>query len=420
LVPVLLFLWQGDLGWNWSDEGLHWLQIRRVLHGGDPSADLHAYAPGRYLWGALFALLRPDSLLAVRFASVPFMALGILAGLWTLRRRVTRPLDRILLSLVLSAWMFPHYKVYDCAISLLAVGFAARLAAHPDRRNALLAGGAAGLFGFIGENHALYAMAAFAATLGVLGIRSKGVRTAPLFLSLGSGFLLGLVPYAVHGLLHPASLGQRIAYLFTVRAGSLPTPVPWPWTVRLAAGDWGSVAALARGAGFVLIPLFYLGVLLRLFRRDRRAGDPGDLPVPAVLVGLIYLRHAFSRPDPEHFAQGAGPFFVAAASLAGLAPGRWRSWVLPLLMTYTLAAVATEHPGVQACREAAVAPRTTHRVGRDILRLDANAIEGLAIVDRVVKGDLAPGRPLLALPALSMVYAVHDLTPPIQGTYFLS
>jgi len=422
LVPLLLFFWQGDLGWNWSDEGLHWHQIRRVLHGETPSTDLHAYAPGRYLWGALFAAVRPDSLLAVRFAATPFMMLGLLAGLWVLRRQVVVLRDRVLLSLVLALWMFPHYKVYDGAVSLVAVAVAARLAEAPGGRNCLLAGAAAGVFGFIGENHALYSLAAFAILLAALRFCDPKVRLTRAFPFLGAGFLLGLVPYGVMALLRPetgAILVERWAYLLSVRAGSLPTPVPWPWTLRFPPLDWDAWASFARGAGFVLIPLFFLGVVLRVFRAGKGSSALSGLPLPAAVVGLVYLRHAFSRPDPEHFAQGVAPFLLASAAFAGGVSRRWKPWVLPLLLLYTLVAVGAEHPGVQAWREAKTSPRVPHPVGRDVLRLDANTIAGLGIADRVVKEVVAPERTLLALPALSMVYAVHDLPSPIRGTYFL-
>ncbi len=422
LVPLLLFFWQGDLGWNWSDEGLHWYQIRRVLHGETPSADLHAYAPGRYLWGALFAAVRPDSLLAVRFAAVPFMMLGLLAGLWVLRRQVVVLRDRVLLSLVLALWMFPHYKVYDGAVSLVAVAVAARLAEAPGRGNCLAAGAAAGVFGFIGENHALYSLAAFAMLLALIRFRDPKVRLIRAFSFLGAGFLMGLVPYGVMALLRPESgaiLAERWAYLLSVRAGSLPTPVPWPWTLRFQSPGWDFAAAFARGAGFVLIPLFLLGVFVRALRTGK--GSPAAVvpSFPAAVVGLVYLRHAFSRPDPEHLAQGSAPFLLAAAAVAGGVPRRWKPWVLPLLLLYALVAVGAEHPGVQAWREAKTSPRVPHPVGRDVLRLDANTVAGLEIADRVVKEMVTPGRTLLAMPALSMVYAVHDLPSPIRGTYFL-
>lgn len=420
-VPLLLFLVQGGLGWNWSDEGMHWYVVRRIFHGEAPSTDFHSYAPGRYYWSAFFAWFRPDSLLAVRFAAYAFQVLGLFAGFWALRRHVTRGLDRFLLASVFALWMFPYYKIFDGALSLLAVAVAANLAEKRDPKACLAAGAAAGLSGFFGENHLLYSLVATTALLLALRFKRGDVRLGSCLAVGLAGLAIGLVPYGILAVTAPgfaASYAERLAFFASTRVQSLPLPVPWPWSVPFRM-EWSTVSAYALGLAFLVLPLFYAFVVLRFFRDGKKGSGDWIVPTAAAFVGLGYLRHAWVRPDAEHLAQAAGPFLAGFAALSVLTPAKWRRWVVPVLFAYSIAAVGNQQPAVQAWLTRSGDPVQETRVGRDVLRLNANTRQGLAIMEKVVREEVRPGGTVLALPALGMMYALYDLPSPLRGVYFL-
>ena len=80
LVPLAIFLAQGNIGLDLWDEGFFWYGAQRVVFGEVPIRDYMAYDIGRYYWSGAFLWLNDDlGIISLRYSVLvlQFIALFI-------------------------------------------------------------------------------------------------------------------------------------------------------------------------------------------------------------------------------------------------------------------------------------------------------------------------------------------------------
>lgn len=185
LCTSVLFIWQGNKGFNLWDEGFLWYGVQRVLLGEVPIRDFMAYDPGRYYWSAaLLSIAGDNGIMSVRIAGAIFQGLGLFVGL-LLVAQTTKAKDKFNIPfIIISAatfvlWMFPRHKLFDISLSIFLVGILTFLVSNPKPKRYFLAGVGVGLVAFFGRNHGMYGAIGSLGVIAWLGIKNT---SAPKFL----------------------------------------------------------------------------------------------------------------------------------------------------------------------------------------------------------------------------------------------
>jgi hypothetical protein len=301
---ILVFLLQGNVGFNIPDEGFLWYGTIRTALGEVPIRDFQSYEPGRYYWSLFWVkLLRSDGILALRISQSAFQFVGLSLALLLLRRLLRSWIAMIFAAGILTRWMFPTWKIYEPMILIAAIYFAVLVIEHPSRLRHFVAGIFIGFAAFFGRNHGVYCTVAF--VLLIVFVFWKTDRRA-LFERLGllaAGIVIGYLPMLLMMAFVSGFFDRVIEDLvFNLHNGTtLPIPVPWPWrqTYRLI-GLREAINRLSISCLFLLFPAFYLFAFARLiFKRTVRAHP---VFIASAFVGVIYLHYTFGRPQLYYLA----------------------------------------------------------------------------------------------------------------------
>jgi hypothetical protein len=442
LVPLLLavgltavvFLLQGRIDFNVSDEGFLWEGVVLTAHGKVPLRDFYSYDPGRYLWAAAWAKLLGEGILALRLSTAIFQAGGLLCGLLAARRALPRAWQLALAGIVLVLWMGPRHKLFEPAVAMAAVYVAVLLIERPTPRRHLLAGVLGGFAGVMGKNHGGYALLAFfllIVWLHLRGIAPDGLRGLGRGLLVwGGGIALGALPLLMMMAFVPGFLRAYVdSALFFVRQGktNFGVPVPWPWVGGYAGLGWeDSLEKLALGLGFLLLPAAVAVALLVLPSTNPDNAERRALLLAGGVVGIFYLHHAFSRADPFHLSQSIHPALLALFGLPmALGRGSLRraahaanTVLVPLIAFLTLFAAVPQSPLYAALTpERPLDAFVPYRLAGDDLRLPARTAGLFAEVERQIAERVPPGEPVLLIPHIPGLYPVLGRESPISDFY---
>ena len=311
------FLWQGNYGFDISDEGYLWYGVQRALNGDVPIRDFMSYDLGRYYWSAaLMGMLRNDGIMALRAAVAAFQLVGLFVGLLLLSRGRSRS-DVVLFTLAaitLLAWMYPRHKLFDISLSIILIGILTFLVQQPSRRRFFLAGAGIGLVAVFGRNHGVYGVAGILGVIIYLACRELSVRRLVSALAYCVfGIVVGYLPTLVMIAAVPGFAG---AFWEGIRAlletgTNLPLPVPWPWRVPIAQSPLATAAAeVLTGLLFIAIVVFGVCSLLWIVRQALRQKPVVPEFVASAALALPYSHYAFSRADVGHLAHSIFPFLI--------------------------------------------------------------------------------------------------------------
>ena len=306
-----------DIGLNLWDEGFLWYGTSHTALGEVPVRDFQSYDPGRYYWGALWALLFGNGIIALRISSALFAFIGLSLGLLAARRAFPSRGMVTVIALILVAWMWERHKMFEPAIVLAGIFFAVRLIEQPTVSRHLAAGVFVGVAAFFGRNHGLYCSAAMVVVIGLLFLKvEKQVRWTRLGWFLG-GIAIGYSPMVLMWLFVPGmaeTMLESILRMFRLGTTNLVRPVPWPWVVDYGQSTLLNAHYFLVGTAFLAVPVLCLAGIVRVLRANSDFIKRNVLFTASVPFALLYSHYVFSRPDISHLSYGIAATFLVAAS----------------------------------------------------------------------------------------------------------
>ena len=351
LFVVLVFVLQGNAGFNLADEGFLWYGTIRTAVGEVPIRDFQSYEPGRYYWGALwFKLLGNDGILALRVSQALIQFIGLSLALLLLRRIMNSWIALVFAATILVRWLFPTWKIYEPVILIAAIYFAVLLVEKPSWRRHLAAGVFVGFAAFFGRNHGLYCAVGFLLLTFYVGWANEKKVLLQNLCALALGIVIGYSPMLLMFAFVPGFFSRFISDLvFNLKYGTnLAVPVPWPW--RQDYQSIGAREAIHRasvGLLYLAIPGFYVCALLCLLLKRKVSYHP--IFVASAFLGIMYLHYTFARPSLSYLAWTVPPFILGLFALpASFSVQLARKvaigvWAILAIFTITALEMATEN-----------------------------------------------------------------------------
>jgi hypothetical protein len=423
-IVLMLFMWQGNKGFDLSDEGFLWYGAQRVMLGEVPIRDFMSYEPGRYYWSAaLMSLWGDNGIMTLRGAVAIFQAMGLFVGIFLISRTEKKQNIFLLLSsLTLVVWMFPRHKLFDISLSILLIGILAFLVQNPTNRRYFFAGVGLGLVAFFGRNHGVYGIVGSIGVMVWLNIkRTEGPVLIKRFILWSAGVTVGFMPMLLMALLVPGfgvAFLENVLLLFEKKATNIPLPVPWPWLVDFAALSLAkSIREILIGLFFIAIVIFgILSIIWVVSQKLRNKQVPPAL-VASSFLALPYAHYAYSRADVGHLAQGIFPLLVGCLVLLVTQPTKIK-WPLALMLCIvSLWVTHVFHPGWQCGR--AGKPCVNIKVSGSNMLAVPDTVSDVRLLHKLANQYAPDGQSFIAAPFWPGAYSLLERKSPMWEIYAL-
>ena len=416
------FFLLGDVGLYLGDEGYLWYGVQRTLAGEMPLRDFQSYDPGRYYWCALFGWIGGDGILTERAAATAFQTVGLVFAILVASRAVHGRLALAAWAVLMWAWMLQNHRHFEPAMAAIATWFVVRLAESPTSGRHLAAGLYAGLAGFIGRNHALYAALAGGLVILLVAWRERAPawrRRAALWVA---GGLVGALPMWLMFLFVPGFFASFLwSTEFSAEHPNVPYPWPWPWRIDWTALHGWSLASSAANAAAFLWPWIVLpSGLLVAWRTPRESFPARAVTIGATAVGLFYIHHASVRAHPAHLAECLPPILLLTLGFASsLGPrARWSAWSSVWLVG--LVTVFEEHQTLSLFRPfRGREPLVEFEAAGDTVRVSRQQAQRYQALVDFSRANLAADEPILIAPNRPGLYPLLRKVSPSWWIYFL-
>jgi hypothetical protein len=415
----------GDLYLNLRDEGYLWYGVTAVGAGDVPLLDFQAYDPGRYYWCAFLGPLLGDGLLGIRGAVAAFQAIGITLGLLAFRRVVARDVWMIPMGLVLVLWSFPRFKLFESALTLVAVWAVTRLIERATPKRHLVLGFVVGVAAFFGRNHGLYLGVVSALLFALVHLRHAPERRIACLAHWAAGVVIGYSPLLLMLAFTPdfaAAFWEAVVSVLD-RGANIPLAFPWAWGP--AFEEYGFAGGLSKQLAFYLpVVLLPLGAVVALRTRAAVIQERAIL-IACVLVGGVYVHHYSLRSELPHLAQGALPVLLLATALVGAWRPRWVPVAVLALLAHASVLAVKHHPVLRHFDPAVETPELAplELAGDDGTSYELRLKFGLARHLRRVRSmvtDVVPAdEPMFIAPTRPTFYPLFDKLSPTWWIYFL-
>lgn len=417
---------QAHVGLAVQDEGFLWYGVEALRRGELPLRDFRSYDPGRYAWCAAWSSVFGGGIVAVRAASAVFQALGLLAGLLVARRVVRSNVVLVLVGVMLAAWMFPPWKLFESAITMLGVWVGVRLLERPSVRRHAAAGVTVGLAAFFGRNHGVYLALGLGAAIVFALVRIERERALSKLATFAGSIVLGYAPMLALIALAPGfarAFVDSIAFYAGQGALNASFAIAWPWRLDTSAMESGqALAAWALSAFFVLVVFGYVLLATAAIGAREEKLAHRRVAIAALCVGLPYVHHMSVRSDVHHVAQAIHPLLLGVVALPFAFAGE-RARLATALTTVTLcaASLCAMIPNQPAGQR--VLARGTPRefveldVGPDRLAIDARVAHRLNAIRAYVERDVPRDAKLWLSPKLLALYPMLGRRSPVWDVY---
>ena len=425
-------LWFGltwRYGFDLADEGYYWYGAQRVLRGEVPMRDFMSYDIGRYYWAAFFMhLIGDDGIFGARISAAVWQIVGSFVGvnicLMSLRQSgVVRWVFAVLITSILTVWVWPYYKVYDHFTSVLVVAALVLMLKSIKPSAWLFAGAVIGVAAIMGRNHGVYGMVAALLVISLLLIKASSswavIGLCGYFLL---GVLIGFSPtlimmFAVEGF--ASAFIDSILMMVQTGATNISLPVPWPWEVKFQGmGFLLTAQKLLVGMGFVILLAFpLLGVLVLTYQHFDLSSDSQKVFVAAIAAAIPYAHYAFSRADEAHLALGIFPVLLGLLSLGGSMIGLRPLLVGFALLATSLLTIGSSQPYLSAWLFKTKLVRTD--VGGQQLLMYPGTSKLLQFATEAISHQSTGSKHFLAVPNMTSLYAIYRTKMPIWEIYSL-
>lgn len=425
LVPLGIFLAQGNIGLDLWDEGFFWYGAQRVVFGEVPVRDYMAYDIGRYYWSGTFLWLRGDlGIISLRYSVLVLQAIAIFISITAIQKDNQKNglFFNLAAAVILLFWMYPYFKSFDHLAAVMIVGGLTLALATQSKQGFMIFGVAIGLSALLGRNHGLYGSVAACVALGYTAIALRDWRHAAKFaLFVCAGVFIGYLPMIlmllfVEGFAE-AYWVHAIKFLFESKTTNIPLLTPWLWRIPVQAMQWEQLLpAIGIGICFLLLPVFVVFGFAGAFFTDRVAAVRTPVVLGGVFASLPYMHYAFSRPDLVHLSVSMIPLLIGLLGLAARLPRLASGALVIALLILTTSVLLPVQMGYVALRDGGWEKT---RVGKDELLLDTGTISQLRMVNNLVSSFAPDGRTFLAVPFLPGAYPVFERKAPLWEIYGL-
>ena len=426
------FFLEGHIGFDPADEGFLWYGATATASGEIPVRDFQSYFPGRYYWSAVWLRFLGDGILNLRLSTSIFQAIGLIFGLLVVKRLVRRKPCIVLIALLLWIWTFPRHKLFEPALTMMAVYFGMQMIDHPESLGRyFMAGAFTGVAATFGPNHGLYVSSAFFVLILIICLKTR-IGNMPRYLSvwLGGG-LTGFSPMLAMILIVPGffeSIRESMTAVF--RTGTnLPLPTPWPWvTLPGFISDphitfFKALFEVTGSFAFLFMPIIFAASLMAVLFKGPCFIRSNSVLVSASVVGLFYQYHAFSRPDIGHLAQVLPPAIIAAIAIPkALNIDNWKFTKFAGIGAIILGIFsgAWAHDYFHYVRHGLAGnPYEQIRMGTDILLVKPDMASLVRSVGAMVNESSETANDVFIAPHWPGFYPLLNRNSPVWETYFL-
>jgi len=426
LVPLGIFLAQGNIGLDLWDEGFFWYGAQRVVFGEVPIRDYMAYDIGRYYWSGAFLWLRGDlGVISLRYSVFVLQTIVIFISIIAINKDKQKNslFFNLAVALILLLWMYPYFKSFDHLAAVMIVGGLAIALATQSKQGFLICGVAIGLSALLGRNHGFYGSFSACLALGYTAIALRDLRgTAKFALFVCIGIIIGYLPMIlillfVNGFAEAYWI-HAIKFLFESKATNIPLPTPWLWRIPAQAMQWEQLLpAIGIGLSFILLPIFVVFGFSGAFFTDRVPAVRTPVVLGGVFASLPYMHYAFSRPDLVHLSVSMIPFLIGLLGLATHLSRFSRGTLVVAILSLTVSVLLPVQVGYVALRDGGWQKT---RIGSNELFLDTGTISQLRMVNNLVSSFASNNnRTFLAVPFLPGAYSVFERKAPLWEIYAL-
>ena len=433
-VTSLWFWLSWRYGFDLADEGYYWYGAQRVFRGEVPMRDFMSYDIGRYYWTAFWMyVVGDDGIFGARLSAAIYQALGTSIGTYVCllafhRMYITRWLSTLLVACTLTVWVWPYYKVYDHATSIVIVALLVLILRSTRPATWLAAGVCLGVAAMMGRNHGVYGAlsAAFVITLLMIKGPSRGeiVKLTGYF---SLGVVLGFSPtlamlLSVEGF--AGAFKESILALFRSGSTNIELPVPWPWSwswsERLSNNGYLTTSLLlSLSMGFVFLVAYpVVGLIVLAYRRFNIVGNATAVTFATVAAAIPYMHYSFSRADITHLTLGIFPalmgILAAAMCMRGLRP----AIVALLVFAGSLFTLSTSQSilSLYLLKIPLVQADITDRK----IWIDDGEFDRLRFATNAISTLPNGNSQFLALPNMMGLYAIYRTKSPLWEIYALS
>ncbi len=426
---ILWFALTWRYGFDLADEGYYWYGAQRVLRGEVPMLDFMSYDIGRYYWAAaIMRLIGDDGIFGARISAAIYQALGTCLGVYvcliSLRQNgVVRWLFALLTACVLTVWVWPYYKVFDHATSILIVAMLVLMVKIPRPAAWLMAGIGLGFSAMMGRNHGLYGAVASSFVILMLLFKSSVRRDVLIRTAyFATGVVIGFSPTFVMMLTVDGFSGafiESIASLLRYGATNIGLPIPWPWSENITElGFVSSSIALLSSFGFVLLLAFPPLCVMALHSRRINLTASGRIVLVAALAAAVpYAHYAFSRADVTHLALGIFPVLIGLLVLGTATEARRPIFVGASLLAVSIVALGNSQ--FYLAEKLFQKKLIQANVGSELLWMSPRNAARLEATAAILAAQPAAANNFLAQPDMPGLYAIYRTKIPLWEIYSL-